>query len=285
MANHVQPGLRPSPIAGQWYEGNPDSLAKIVDEYIQQAKFNPPVGTPLAVISPHAGHVYSGPVAGYAFAAIQALHPEIVVVVSPLHQPARGSVFTSLHSAYWTPLGILPIATDLVTEIDQILQTQSEYRLTYIQNDREHSVEIELPFLQRIYHHPFQFVPLMVKDQDIQFVETMGKVLFEVLTGRNVMVVASTDLSHFYSQKEANRLDERMLDAIKRLSVRDMIDLDYREEGYACGLGATAAVIHYSLLAGADRAVILKHATSGDVTGDFSSVVGYGAAAILRTSE
>lgn len=274
--------VRPSPIAGQWYEGRPDRLASVVDTYLQQAKLPNITGEVLAVITPHAGHVYSGHVAGYAFAAIQHLKPDIVVVASPLHQPARGAIFTSGHSAYWTPLGEIQIASEIIAEMDQYLEDHIHTGLSAVINDREHSLEIELPFLQRIYPYPFQLVPLMVREQAPEFLEAVGAGIFQVLQGRKAIVVASTDLSHFYPQPVANKLDERMLAAIENLSPQEMLDLDAREEGFACGLGAVAAVIHYSKLAGANHAITLKHATSGDITGDYSSVVGYGAVAITR---
>jgi AmmeMemoRadiSam system protein B len=282
MTNSTQTDLRPSPIAGQWYEGNPQALAAEVDGFIEHARLPELEGEVLAVISPHAGHVYSGPVAGYAFAAIRHLQPDVVAVLSPLHQPYPGAVFTTTHAAYWTPLGEIPVAADLVERINGRLMEHTDESIRAIRHDREHSLEIELPFLQRIYSKPFRLVPIMVKDQDPEFTTILGEALFETLQGQNAVVVGSTDLSHFFPGRTADRLDERMLAAMQKLSVREMVGLDQREEGFACGLGAVSAVIQYSILAGARQGVLLKHANSGDITGDYSSVVGYGALAITR---
>jgi MEMO1 family protein len=276
--------VRPSPIAGQWYEGDPTRLASKIDQYITKAVLPDIQGEVIAVISPHAGHIYSGSVAGYAFAAIRDLQPEVVAVISPMHQPYRDSFLTTAHSAYWTPLGEIPVDSEILVDIDSYLTCHDSPGLSPIKKDQEHSLEIELPFLQRIYSHPFHLVPIMVREQSPLSSEILGQALFSSLKGKKAVVVASTDLSHFYSQQTANQLDKRMLDAMQKLSPRGMFDLEAREEGFACGLGAVAAVIHYALLAGADQGIILKHATSGDVTGDNSSVVGYGALAIIRKS-
>ncbi len=148
--------------------------------------------------------------------------------------------------------------------------------------DREHSVEIELPFLQRIYQHPFKIVPIMVRDQSPKTTKALGAALHKTLAGKNAIVVASTDLSHFYPLVVARKLDERMLSEWEKLSIPGMYQLDDSGTGFACGLGAVAAVMQYACLNGARRSVILNYATSADTTGDESSVVGYASAAILK---
>lgn len=282
--DRLNTSIRPSPIAGRWYPGDPEELAAEVDGYIQKASLPMIKGNVLAVVSPHAGYLYSGHVAGHAFAAIQDQKPDIVLVVSPLHQPSRGSIFTTAYEAYWTPLGKIPVATDLIDEINQSLKNHGSEPLTSLINDQEHSLEIELPFLQRIYKHPFRLFPIMVREQSIEELVQVSEILAEVLSSQRIIAVASTDLSHFYTQKDANRLDEQMLSAILDLSPQQMVELENTERGFACGLGAVMMVIYYARLCGANQATLLKYATSGDITGDNSSVVGYGAIAIARTS-
>lgn len=284
MDVHPDAGIRPSPIAGQWYTGKPDQLERSVNQYLTKAAADiaPIEGEPLAIIVPHAGHIYSGSVAAYGFTAIRHLQPEVVAVLSPLHQYARGAVYTSGHSAYQTPLGQIRVASDLQEALERSLEQTCGCGLSLITNDTEHAVEIELPFLQCIYSQPFRLLPLMVRDLDPDFLEGLGRALFEVLQHQPTIVVASTDLSHFYPQQVANQLDQRMLAAMQELNPPRMIDLERREEGYACGLGAAVSTIHYARLAGANRAKILQYATSGDITGDMTSVVGYGAIAITR---
>lgn len=275
-------GTRPSPIAGQWYEGQANRLAAQVDAYLNQAQISGMQGQPLAVISPHAGHIYSGGVAGHAFAAVRDLQPEVVAVVSPLHQYARGAIYTTAHSAYWTPLGEIPVDAGLVEQFGVQLKSATGVNLLAALNDHEHSLEIELPFLQRIYSHPFRLLPLMVRELDLDFLRAVGQALHQTLSESNTLVVASTDLSHFYTRDEARVFDDRMLDAMQALDEERVIDLETTEQGFACGAGAVASVITWAKLAGATGGKILKYATSGDVTGDYSSVVGYGAVLITK---
>ena len=175
-------------------------------------------GEVLAVITPHAGHIYSGRVAGHAFAAIRNLKPEVVVVVSPLHSGLRGSIFTSGHTAYQTPLGEIPVDLDLLNKFQINLAVQDLPECISLTFDREHSLEIELPFLQRIYPQPFRLLPIMVRDQSPDFMQKAGAALHQALQGKSCVVVASTDLSHFYEKADAERLDKQMMQAMQALS-------------------------------------------------------------------
>lgn len=278
----LDPTARPSPIAGKWYEGNPQRLAQVVDEYIHEAELPEMPGEVVAVISPHAGHIYSGRVAGHAFAAIRHLQPEVVVVLSPLHQYAKGEIYSTSHSAYQTPLGTIPVDGSLLNKFATALEQKTGFQLRLVESDHEHSLEIELPFLQRIYNHPYTLLPIMVRDQSISLIESIGEILFQCVDPHKTMVVASTDLSHFYPQQIAEQLDARMIDAMTKLSPNTMVALDNKEEGFACGLGAVASAIHYAKLAGAMHGIPLCYSTSGAITGDYSSVVGYAALAITR---
>jgi len=275
--------IRPSPISGQWYPGDPDVLAKEVDGYISNAK-NPQInGEPVAVITPHAGYIYSGHVAGHAFSAIKHKQPELVVVISPMHQAYRQRFLTTGHEYYWTPLGNIPVDGKAVKDLSTILLDEYRIELTPVRNDREHSLEIELPFLQRIFHEPFQLLPIMVRDLSIQYCEALGKGLFDVIVKQNAVVVISTDLSHFYTKNEANGFDSSILKKIQNLDTRGVFQSEMEGTGFACGAGAVIAGIHYAKLAGANEGIILSYSTSGEITGDNSSVVGYGAAALVKT--
>jgi MEMO1 family protein len=274
--------VRPSPIAGAWYEGDPQALARIVDQYLDQAELPELPGQVVAVIAPHAGHIYSGPVAGYAFAAVRGRSYDLVAVLSPMHQPYYEPLLTSAHAAYATPLGEVPVDKDAVTDLDARLQIALGQGLTPVAYDREHSLEIELPFLQRALSAGFRLLPVMVRSQSTKVSEALGVALAETLRGKNALVVASTDLSHFYTQKKAVALDSEMLRRIESFSPEDVYCAEKEEKGFACGLGALTAVLWAARALGADTVKVLRHATSGDVTGDYSSVVGYGAAVVLK---
>lgn len=276
--------VRPSPIAGAWYEGNPKALARVVDQYLDQAELPELPGEVIAVIAPHAGHIYSGPVAGYAFAAVRGRTPDVVAVLSPMHQPYYETLLTTAHSAYETPLGRVPVDSDIVAKLDSRLRTSLGIGLTPVAYDHEHSLEIELPFLQRALGAGFKLLPVMVRSQSAKVSQQLGADLAETLHGTNALMVASTDLSHFYSQDDAVAFDTEMLRRIESFSPEDVFSAEKDKQGFACGLGALTAVLWAAKAMGASTVKVLRHATSGDVTGDYSSVVGYGAAVILKKS-
>ncbi len=282
---NTQLDVRPSPIAGQWYPGDPKRLAANVDRYIQEARLPALKGEVIAIVAPHAGHIYSGPVAGYAFAALQGLLPEVVAVISPLHGYSNDPFLTTAHQAYGTPLGAIPVDTKAVQDLNKELEELLGYGLRGIRHDQEHSLEIELPFLQRTVGAEFKLLPVMVRDQSRRGTHLLGLCLAKTLKGRKAVLVASTDLSHFYPQDVANSLDEVMLSCIESFDPEAVIQAEEQGRGFACGRGALAAVLWAAKELGADTVKILNHATSGDITGDTSQVVGYGAAVVLRQAE
>jgi len=277
------PSLRPSPIAGTWYESNPQKLARSIDAYLDQAKLPALPGAVVAVIAPHAGHVYSGAVAGYAFAAVRGLRPELVALLSPMHHYYTQPLLTTAHGAYVTPLGEIPVDLTAVSDLDARLRRQLGFGLTPVSNDPEHSLEIELPFLQRAVKSDFHLLPVMLRIHDADVSRQVGEALAETLRGKNALLVASTDLSHFYDQATANRLDSALLEQVQAFSPEGVFDVESQGKGEACGIAALTAVLWAAKALGADTVKVLNHATSGDVTGDFRRVVGYGAAVVLKS--
>lgn len=275
--------VRPSPISGTWYEGDAGLLADAVDDYIAKARLPELAGEVIAIIAPHAGHRYSGPVAGYAFAAIKGRTPAVVAVISPMHHLYQYPFITTAHKAYGTPLGEIPVNRALVDILDSKLKKRLGQGLTPVFNDPEHSLEIELPFLQRALTSDFSILPVMLRQQSRQSARQMGEALAETLKAENALLVASSDLSHFHHQAEAERLDANMLAQLDAFSPEGLFDVDASGKGEACGLGAIAAVLWAAKSLGADTVRVLQHATSGDVTGDIQRVVGYGAAVVLKT--
>ncbi len=275
--------VRPSPIAGLWYEGDPKVLASTVDTYLERAQLPKLEGEVIAVVAPHAGHRYSGPVAGYAFAALRGLKPDLVAILSPFHNPHNASFLTSAHASYATPLGAIPIDHAAVESLSAALHSELGFGLTRISNDPEHSLEIELPFLQRVLAPEWKLLPVMVRSLDPDVSQTLGKLLARLLKDRKAIIVASTDLSHYYDQQTALTLDHAMLAQVEAFNPEGAFEVDRQGKGYACGLGALTAVMWAARELGADQVKILQHATSGDSTGDYAAVVGYGAAVILKT--
>lgn len=270
--------VRPSPIAGTWYEGNAKNLARVVDEYLNNAQLPALDGEVVAVIAPHAGHRYSGAVAGYAFASVRGLTPDLVAVISPFHNFANQPLLTTGHDAYGTPLGSIEVDKAALAELSLHL----DIPITPVFADKEHSLEIELPFLQRVMTGDFKLLPIMIRAQEVDVARKLGLALAKVLKDKNALLVASTDLSHFYDQTTANMLDAEMLKRFESFDPESIFEAEHTSKAFACGHAAVAAVLWAARELGANRVQILRHATSGDVTGDFTSVVGYGAGVVLR---
>lgn len=298
--------VRPSPIAGTWYEGNPKTLARSIDEYLNNAQLPELDGEVIAVIAPHAGHRYSGAVAGYAFAPIYRaerreptgehsrsgasstgfdaahlnppLSAKLVAVISPFHNLARYPLLTTAHDAYGTPLGNVEVDKAALVE----LKSHLDIPVTPVLADKEHSLEIELPFLQRALTGDFKLLPIMIHAQEVDVARKLGLALAKVLKDKNALLVASTDLSHFYDQTTANALDSEMLKRFESFEPESIFEAERTGKAFACGHAAVAAVLWAARELGANKVQVLHHVTSGDVTGDYSSVVGYGAAAILK---
>ena len=276
--------LRPSPIAGQWYPGDAPTLGAEVDSHLGAAGAVRADGAVVALLAPHAGYRYSGAVAGRAFAAAQGLAPEVVAIVGPMHYPHEGAVLISGHGAYQTPLGSVTIARETCRVLDDALRQELGAGLTPVRSDPEHSVEIELPFLQRALPEEWRLLPVMVSDQRREVARALGLALARALRGRAALLVASTDLSHYHPQMFANRLDRELLRRVEAFDPDAILRAVEEGAGEACGIGALAAVLWAARELGADRVRVLDYKTSGDVTGDVARVVGYAAGVVTRVA-
>jgi len=271
--------VRPSPISGSWYSADPIILKQTIEAYLAEIPTQTAPGRITGVIAPHAGHMYSGALAARAISQFRGLTPDVVAILAPLHKPYPGQVFSTDHSAYETPLGTIPINDEILRQVEFLLE-KADLSLTRLRRDREHALEIELPFLQCVLKQPFQLLPLMIADQSIPTCRKLGNALAEVLQGRDALLVGSTDLSHFYPANVARKYDEEMLARIHAFDPEAIISAEVEQVGFACGRGAVAATLWAARGLGANHVQILGYSHSGQVSGDISSVVGYGAAVI-----
>jgi AmmeMemoRadiSam system protein B len=269
------PDIRPSHIAGQWYPGAPDRLRQQVQEYLDAAEVEPLDGRVVALVSPHAGYYYSGGVAAHAYRLVQGEHYDVVAILAPNHSIHSSAPYlVTDHTAYWTPLGEVPVAADLVAALDQRLGTSR------VHNDPEHSLEIQLPFLQVALEDGFQLLPVMVNEQTAEGCYALGDVLADLLSDGSALLVASTDLSHVYDVTTANRLDHAVVDRLGAFDTEGLLNVFTTGKGEACGRGPTVAAMVAARALGANRAKVLKYATSADVDSSVPRVVGYAAAAL-----
>jgi AmmeMemoRadiSam system protein B len=274
--------IRPSPIAGTWYSGNPKQLRREIGEYIDGADLPEFDGEVVALVAPHAGYRYSGPTAGYAFRSVLGASYDLVAVVSPFHQYHTSSLLTTAYQAYQTPLGTVPVDQEALQALNENLEEGTEEPLAPVSNDGEHSLEIELPFLQYALEGDFKLLPVMISGGELGLVKKLGEGLAQVLQDRNALLVASTDLSHFHPEEKANKLDKEMLKHIAALSPEGMVEATKTGKGEACGIMAVIAVMVAAQALGATTAQVLDYRTSGQASGDYTRVVGYGSAAILK---
>lgn len=268
--------FRPSPIAGRWYPGQATALKNSIETYLAQAPvqvYDQVVG----IVAPHAGHLYSGRVAAHSFKAVGG-NPEVVVILCPSHFHDNAALITSAHESYETPLGTVAINRALLNQIEGELQS---FSWAAIKQDREHAIEIELPFLQCLFTN-VTLVPIMMRDQSLVVAQALGQALAKILLNQNALIVASSDLSHYYTDQKARLLDTEMLKQIENFNPLGVLQTEASGRGFACGHGAIAAMLWAAQALGANQTKVLGHTTSGEVSGDLSAVVGYGAAVVWK---
>jgi hypothetical protein len=273
--------IRRPAVAGQFYPGDAAKLAKLIAGYFAKVDKVAISGRPTALICPHAGYQYSGKVAAKAYKLLEGEQYDTVVVVSPYHRNFFQGCSVYEGDGYETPLGVIEIDTEVAEKIGSInplVYLSRQGHGTGAQRG-EHSLEVQLPFLQ-IVLGKFKLVPIIMGDQEEESVRGLGEVLASVLNGRNALMVASTDLSHFHPEKEANRLDGKVREAIESFDPAEVMRVLSSGEGEACGGGPVAAVMTAAKRLGSDAVKFIDYRTSGATTGDFNEVVGYLSAAM-----
>lgn len=274
--------IRHSVIAGNWYPGDAVVLKKKLSDFLSAVESGEENQDVFALIVPHAGYIYSGKTAAHAFKLIEGQSFERVIIASPFHAPATEAFLTTAFEQYETPLGRVTVDQDGLGQLNEYLSAHHVPMIESVRGEREHSLEIELPFLQYALSDPFEVVPVMVRTQKADWLKVLGEGLAELAQNRKTLLVASTDLSHFYEVKTAKLMDEQVLDYIEAMSPMELLAGNVQGHAQACGAGAVAAVLWAAQAVGAMDVRLLCYSHSGMVTGDDHSVVGYGAAVIYK---
>ena len=273
--------------AGSFYAGTADSLKKQVTECFQH-RLGPgkrPVirdgpRSIVGLVCPHAGYMYSGPVAAHSYynLAIDG-KPDTVVIFGPNHAGA-GSGLALMTEGFWrTPLGDVQIDGATAHEIlsqSEIIDVDASAHM------HEHSIEVQLPFLQYLYGSAFKFVPISFLMQDYESSREVGQAVGEATAGTNVVVIASTDMTHYEPQETAEQKDKIALRALEELDERKFYSAIEDHRLTACGYGPVVALVTAAKILGAKKSRVICYKTSGDVTGDYTAVVGYAAATITK---
>ncbi|MFQ6091693.1 MAG: AmmeMemoRadiSam system protein B [bacterium] len=284
--------VRQSVIAGSWYPGDPGSLAAEVGRFLKNVEKVRIEGELLALICPHAGYRYSGQVAAYSYKLLAGKKTETVVLIGPSHRyPFKGfSVYDK--GGYQTPLGLVPINVELASALiksNELIKFIPQAHLA------EHSIEIQLPFLQHMLTS-FDFVPVVVGPySSIEDCQIFSNALVELISSReNTIIVASSDMSHYPPYEEAVRVDREMLSAVESFDLMRVVDTDAKMlkqnipnlSCTFCGFNPVVVTLMAAKRLGANEVKVLKYANSGDRPGgDKNRVVGYGAVAIYRKDE
>lgn len=228
----------------------------------------------MGMVSPHAGYTYSGPVAAHGFFHLASeSRPKIAVILGPNHSGRGAPVALSAESEWQTPLGSLETDAEIG---GQIISTSGVAQWDDSAHRFEHSVEVQLPFLQYVYgEEKVRTVLIIMLRQDLATCQALGQAIASALKGKEAIIIASSDFSHYEPQPSASQKDRLALEAILNLDSDSLIPLVRRHNISMCGSGPVTAMLAASKLLGASKATLLKYATSGDITGDYSQVVGY----------
>jgi len=269
--------------AGAFYAGTHESLKKQVEQCFlhelgprkipEVAETGP--RQVVGLICPHAGYMFSGPIAAHAYyeLAIDG-KPDVVVLLGPNHT-GYGSALAVMNEGIWrTPLGDVEVDSAVA---NQIVQVSGIVDVDDSAHSMEHSIEVQLPFLQYLYDSRFKIVPICFLMQDLSSAREVGKAVGKVLAGKNAVVIASSDMTHYEPQERAERKDRMALEAVEAMDEAKFYSTVETQNITACGYGPIAALITASKALGAKEAKLLCYKTSGDIVGDYSSVVGYAA--------
>jgi len=276
--------VREPAVAGMFYPAEAKELASMVDSLLAKAK-PPEIKDLVGLVSPHAGYVYSGPVAAYSYALLRGRNVQRVVVISPSHIDAFPFSAVYDGAAYATPLGQIPVDQEFAAKLGKAdpLVKLSDRGHTSSRGRGEHALEVQLPFLQRVLGK-FQLVPIVMGEQRYEACRALGTSLAKLIQGPGTVIVASSDLSHYHPYDAAVKLDRKTLNAVEEwdyLSLSRNVEMNVWE---ACGGGPIVATMIAAERLGARQARLLKYANSGDTAGDRSKVVGYGAVALFKST-
>ncbi len=282
-----QPKVREAGVAGSFYPADPSALTAMMDGMLAGAAL-PPIKDPiLAVVAPHAGYQYSGPVAAYTYGALRGRKYSRVVVIAPSHFESFD--YTSIYDgdAYVTPLGTVPVDKAFAAQLARMSSTMrlSGHGHVPTSAGAEHAIEVQLPWLQHVLGD-FQLVPIVMGDQSYENSRALGVALAKLIQGapqgETTLIVASSDLSHYHPYDDAVRIDHKTLHALEAWDYFSMSRNFQTRVWEACGGAPIVAAMIAAEHMGANQAQVLKYANSGDTAGDHSRVVGYSADVFVK---
>jgi AmmeMemoRadiSam system protein B len=270
--------IREPAVAGMFYPSERSVLDREVDALLERVEVEEVKGELRGLISPHAGYIYSGYTAANGYRLLKGKSIQTVVIIAPSHREYFRGVSVFPGSAYRTPLGILEVDDELRSEL---VRDGGVMEASVLGHREEHAIEVQLPFLQKVLAD-FKILPVVMGDQQREFCVVLGEGLGRILKGRSALLVASSDLSHYYPYDVACKLDQVIINDVQGFDEERLLKDLNTQRAEACGGGPIVAMLMAAKKLGADRAEVLHYCNSGDVTGDKDGVVGYLSAAVMK---
>ena len=269
--------IRKPVVKGAFYPDSPRILSERITQFLDWATVKRTDRDILALISPHAGYDYSGSVAAYGYKLIKDRPIQTVIIIGPSHYEYFDGISVYPQGAWQTPLGNVPVDTELA---EALIKTHPEISFYEPAFSREHSIEVEIPFLQMVLDN-FKLVPIVMGKFSYENCQLLCQAILELTKDRkDILLIASTDMSHYHPYEEACKIDNLTIKELDNLNPESLYSKLVTEECELCGRAAVIATLLYAKAKGADKIEVLKYANSGDITGDKSRVVGYLSAAI-----
>ena len=270
--------IRTPAVSGTFYPENEKKLKNLIHDCfmhpIGPGKISPTDSYEkiYGVICPHAGFVYSGPVACHSFYSLSASSSKLTIIVGPNHYGIGQNVASMVDASWKTPLGLVEVDSDSVLELREhldILETDS------FSHSKEHSIEVQIPMLQEVFSHEMKILPVSLINQEQKTATLVGSAIAKIAQEKDALLIGSSDFTHYEENEFAHRQDLALIDPILKLDVDEFYKILDERKVTACGFGAIASIMTACKELGATQGKLLKYATSGDVSGDKSSVVGY----------
>lgn len=271
--------IRKPVVAGQFYPERKEDLKNMIKHCIDHEYGpgnNPKTSNDkiYGIICPHAGYVYSGPTACHSYKAISSQNPELAIIIGPNHFGVGKDAATMIDSQWQTPLGMVSIDSESAKQVAEI----SEFiEIDEYSHSQDHSLEVQIPMLQEMLSNEFQILPIILRAQDMKTAMDVGNAVYEIAKRKNAIIVASSDFTHYEENSFAYQQDKALIEPILEMDVERFYQVLYERRVTACGYGAMASAMIACKKMGATKGELLSYATSGDVSGDTESVVGYGA--------
>jgi AmmeMemoRadiSam system protein B len=266
--------VREPAVAGTFYPGNADVLKADIEGYLRKVPDQALPGPVCGIVAPHAGYMYSGQAAAYGYKTVMGSRYDTVIIIAPSHRSFFVGAAVQARGGYRTPLGTVPVDRELaVSLVDRQGEVHEDVRV----HAGEHSIEVQIPFLQCVLQD-FAIVPLILgTSQDPESSDRVADVIYDCIkeSDKRYLIVGSTDLSHYYPYDLAVEMDKAAVDMMEKFDIEGLSRELVRGKYEACGAGAIITTMKVCRSLGATQSKVLHYVNSGDVTGDMGSVVGY----------